>query len=206
MVIVGGLSAAALAFGFVMFATYVTRDPVSGWDKADGIVVLTGTDDRIQAGARLLNDGRAKRLLISGVNRQTTASDIQRIAKLERNALACCVDLGYEALDTFGNADEAKAWAVKHNFTRLIIVTSSYHMPRSMAELSIAMPERTLLAYPVLPRNFPDSGWWLHGQTTKLLLKEYLKFLPVAARLAAHRTIDWSGSNVVMAEPRTADG
>lgn len=206
LILIVGLSAASIAFGFVIFATYVTRDPISGWDKADGIVVLTGTEDRIQAGARLLGDGRAKRLLISGVNRQTTASDVMRIAKLERNIFECCVDLGYQALDTVGNADEAKTWAMTNGFTRLIVVTSSYHMPRSMAELSLAMPDRILLAHPVLPRNFPDTGWWLHVQTTKLLMKEYLKFLPAAARLAAHRTFDWSGSHVVMAEPHNADG
>ncbi len=206
-VFLAGFAAGTLAFGFVLFATTVTRDPVSGWDKADGIVVLTGTEDRIEAGARLLSDGRAERVLISGVNRMVRREDIQRISRLDSKTFACCVDLGYQALDTVGNADEARAWARRNGYTRLIIVTSSYHMPRSLAELSLAMPDRVLLPYPVLPRNFPDTGWWLHVATTRLLLTEYLKYLPAAARLTAQRVMGWhDDSSFDVATPQQANG
>lgn len=201
------LAAAVFAFGFVLFATAVTRDAVGGWDKADGIVVLTGGDSRIIAGARLLADGRAKRLLISGVNRRVRREDVERISGLDHTTFTCCVDLGYEALDTVGNADEARSWARANGYNRLIIVTSSYHMPRSLAELALAMPGAELIAQPVTPPSFPDTGWWLHVKTTRVLLSEYLKYLPAAARLATQRMMGWSDDqSVAVALPKRGDG
>ena len=107
IVVLLALGAGALVFGFVLFAANVTRDEVSGWDKADGIVVLTGGDNRLEAGAKLLSEHRAKRMLISGVNRKVRREEMQRLLGLDAQAFNCCVDLGYEALDTVGNADEA---------------------------------------------------------------------------------------------------
>jgi uncharacterized SAM-binding protein YcdF (DUF218 family) len=206
-VLLVAFAASVLAFGFLLFATNVMRNPTSGGDKADGIVVLTGGDSRIQVGARLLKDGRARRMLISGVNRKVSRTDILRIANLDQATMTCCVDLGYEALDTVGNADETRTWANAHGYTKLLIVTSSYHMPRSLAELALAMPNVELLPCVVTPRNFPDSGWWLHIATTKLLLSEYLKFLPAMARLTAQRVMGWNeGQSVAGAQQKRADG
>lgn len=207
LVTIAAVAAAAFAFGFVLFATKVTREDTSGWDKADGIVVLTGGDNRLEAGARLLRDGRAKRMLISGVNRKVTREEIQRILGLDAKTFNCCVDLGYEALDTVGNADETRTWANTNGYARLIVVTSSYHMPRSLAELSLAMPGVTLLPYTVTPKSFPETGWWLHVTTTRLLMSEYLKYIPAVARLTAQRVIGWnSGQSVAVAAPKRNDG
>lgn len=207
LVFFGALAAVMLAFGFVLFATSVMRDPVADGASADGIVVLTGGEARIQAGVRLLQNGRGKRLLISGVNRDTTRKDIQRISGLYSKLLVCCVDLGYEALDTVGNADEARTWAHTNGYSKVILVTSSYHMPRSLAELALAMPDVQVIPHTVTPRNFPDTGWWLHVKTTRLLLSEYLKYLPAAARLATQRVMGWPDSgSIAQARPKPADG
>ena len=47
------------------------------------------------------------------------------------------------------------------------------------------MPNVTLIPYPVTPRRFPETAWWLHATTTRVLVSEYLKYLPAMARLAA---------------------
>jgi uncharacterized SAM-binding protein YcdF (DUF218 family) len=207
LVFFAALMAAGLAFGFVIFATSVMRDPLGGTDTADGIVVLTGGDNRIVEGARLLRENRGKRLLISGVNRRTTREDVQRISGLDHKAFTCCVDLGYDALDTVGNADETRTWANSNNYKKLIVVTSSYHMPRGLAELSLAMPDKTLIPHAVTPRNFPEGGWWLHVATTRVLLSEYLKYLPAAARLKTQRLMGWHNDHVItVAEPKRTDG
>jgi uncharacterized SAM-binding protein YcdF (DUF218 family) len=201
------LAAAALAFGFVLFAVSVTRDDASGWDKADGIVVLTGGDLRLETGAKLMSEGRAKRLLISGVNRKVTREEMQRLLGLDTKTFNCCVDLGYEALDTVGNADETRTWAMNNGYTKLIIVTSRYHMPRSLAELALVMPRVTLIPYAVTPRRFPETAWWLHTTTTRVLISEYLKFLPAVARLTAQRVLNWcDGSSTAVAVPKRTDG
>jgi uncharacterized SAM-binding protein YcdF (DUF218 family) len=203
LVYLAALAAATLAFGFMIFATSVMRDTPDAAEAADGIVVLTGGDNRIVAGGKLLAQGRAKRLLISGVNRHTRREDVQRISGLDPKAFNCCVDLGYEALDTVGNADETRTWANSNTYNSLIVVTSSYHMPRSIAELSLAMPSRKLIPFVVTPRSFPDSGWWLHVATTRVLLSEYLKYLPAAARLSAQRLMGWQDDHsITVAEPK----
>lgn len=174
--------------GFLWFAETVTRPPVAP-RGADGIVVLTGGHQRITEAGRLLADGRGRRLLVSGVNRHTTGEEIRRLAALEPRLFECCVDLGYEALDTAGNAEEAGAWAAAHRYTSLIVVTSDYHMPRSMAELARVMPGVGLIPHPVRTRQLGEDGWWTSAGALRILAPEYLKFLPSAARLAAARVL-----------------
>jgi uncharacterized SAM-binding protein YcdF (DUF218 family) len=207
LIVIAAIAAATLAFGFVLFATSVMRGPFGGTERADGIVVLTGGDNRIVEGARLLAEGRGKRLLISGVNRRTRREDVQRISGLDLKSFTCCVDLGYEALDTIGNADETRTWANSNGYTSLIVVTSSYHMPRGLAELSLTMPDRELIPHAVTPRSFQVSGWWLHVSTTRILLSEYLKYLPAVARLTAQRMLGWNENRAIaVVEPKCTDG
>jgi uncharacterized SAM-binding protein YcdF (DUF218 family) len=176
-----------LVLGFMLFAAVAMREPVDSAAAADGIVVLTGTDSRIVEGGRLLKQGRAKRMLISGVNRQTSRTDLQRISGMDEASFQCCVDLGYEALDTIGNADETRHWVKDLNFRSVIVVTSSYHMPRSITELRLAMPDITLTAHSVQTKGARPDAWWLYARTTRVLIREYLKFLPAAARFTVAR-------------------
>jgi uncharacterized SAM-binding protein YcdF (DUF218 family) len=186
----------AFVGGFVIFASSITRYvAAAGSGRADGIVVLTGGEHRLSEAARLLAEGRGKRLLISGANRMATREDLHRKSGLSPALFDCCVDIGYDALTTSGNALETRAWAMDRGYTRLILVTSSYHMPRSLVELERAMPEVALLPYPVVSSNFRTERWWLHGATTRLLFTEYLKFLPSAARLGVAKLLgsrEWS--------------
>lgn len=186
---------AAFALGFVAFALVVMRTPDPTVAKADGIVVLTGGDIRIHEGARLLREGRAGRLLISGVNKHTGRQDVLKISGLGAQQFNCCVDLGYTALDTIGNAYETRSWAEAMRFESLIVVTSSYHMPRSIAELARELPNTTLIAHPVQPPGFTEGAWWLRPRTTRILASEYVKFLPAAARYAASRMLPWQESS-----------
>ena len=184
-----GLCAALFVFGFVLFAASVMRLPPPVTQNADGIIVLTGGDFRISEGARLLQERRADRMLISGVNAKASRDDLIKLSGLATPAFDCCVELGYAAQDTVGNAEEARMWVQARGLTRLIIVTSSYHMPRSLAELAIALPEAQLIPHAVVPLKFRDRAWWLHAGAARILLSEYVKFLPVAARLGVMRHV-----------------
>ncbi len=101
----------------------------------------------------------------------------------------CCVDIGYEAQDTPGNADETMHWAADQRFSKLIIVTSSYHMPRSLTELGRVMPDVKLVPYPVVTQGFRKDRWWRDFGTARILLSEYVKFLPSAARFGVARLL-----------------
>jgi uncharacterized SAM-binding protein YcdF (DUF218 family) len=197
---VGGL-AALLALGFVLFASVVTRAPADNNPHADGIVVLTGEGRRIAEGARLLDEGRAHRMLISGVFRRTGKKALLDISGLAEDKFDCCVDVGYAALDTAGNANETRAWAASRSFNSLIVVTASYHMPRSLAELSLAMPGVQLIPHPVVPNNFEPARWWMHAAVARTLISEYLKFLPSAAHLTVARLLHPGAASSVAEMP-----
>lgn len=189
MILGAGATVSLLAFGFVLFASIVTRLPAQNNPHADGIVVLTGEGRRIAEGARLLSEGRAERMLISGVFRRTGKKALIEISGLSEDKFDCCVDVGYTALDTAGNANETRAWAVSRGYGSLIVVTASYHMPRSLAELSLALPATRLIPHPVVPNNFPPTRWWLSASATRTLVSEYFKFLPTVAHLTVARLL-----------------
>ena len=79
------------------------------------------------------------------------------------------------------------------------------HVPFPLAnELALALG---LVPFAVTPRRFPEEAWWLHTATTRVLLSEYLKFLPAIGRLTAQRVINWrDGPWVAVASPKRVDG
>lgn len=194
---IAGGALALVAFGFVLFANAVMRDPEVQNAHADGIVVLTGGQTRIAEAARLLEEKRGSRLLISGVNQKIGRPSLLKISGLDERTFNCCVDLGYAALNTVGNADETRRWAEALGYDRLIVVTASYHMPRSLAELAREMPNIELVPHPVAPDVLRRKAWWLDSTATRLLASEYIKFLPAAVRLVVARGMaPWQATSV----------
>jgi uncharacterized SAM-binding protein YcdF (DUF218 family) len=168
---------ALLGYGlsFVLFVGNLPTAPAM-LPKADGIVALTGGDERLDTAVALLERGVGKRLLVSGVSPQTTKETVGKMSEGGARFL-CCADIGYAAEDTHGNAQEAAQWARDNHFDSLVIVTSRYHMPRALREFSAAIPEVTLIAYPVEQSRIDLSGWWMHPHTVQLLHREYVKYL-----------------------------
>jgi uncharacterized SAM-binding protein YcdF (DUF218 family) len=183
-----GLKLAALCgvlllAGFGCFIWFLPDQEVMLDRNADGIVVLTGGTSRVSDALELLSSGRGKRLLITGVNPGTTTGDIARQVVDYNRLLACCVDYDYSAFNTLGNAVQARRWALEHRFNSLIVVTSSYHMPRAIAELSHQLPDVALIPYPVVSDRLRIEPWWSNGTTTRLVLSEYLKYLAAKVRM-----------------------
>lgn len=176
-------AAILLVGGFGYFIWHLPDQQIELDRDADGIVVLTGGDSRVSDGLALLAARRAKRLLISGVYTGTTASDIGRQVVDYNRMLACCVDLDYSAVNTLGNAVGARQWTVKNGFHSLIVVTSAYHMPRALAELSHQLPEVALIPYPVVSDRLRIEPWWSNSATTKVVLSEYFKYLAAKLRM-----------------------
>lgn len=171
--------------GFVYFVSSIPEQQPLPPD-ADAIVVLTGGSSRIADAMRLLQDGHGRRLLISGVHQQTSRQAISAQMPEFADLFDCCVDLGRFALNTAGNAQEALDWAEDQGFRRLIIVTSNYHMPRSLAEFGNTMPDVELIPYPVVPDGARGDDWWRSPATIRLMMLEYIKYLAVLARQQMH--------------------
>jgi uncharacterized SAM-binding protein YcdF (DUF218 family) len=176
-------AAILLVGGFGYFIWELPDQQIELDRNADGIVVLTGGDSRVSDGLALLAAGRAKRLLISGVYTGTTTSDIARQVVDYNRLLTCCVDLDYSAINTLGNAVGTRQWTLKNGFHSLIVVTSAYHMPRALAELSHQLPGVALIPYPVVSDRLRVEPWWSNGATTKVVLSEYVKYLAAKLRM-----------------------
>lgn len=195
VIVLGMLASLAGAAGFWAFAETVHKLSPARDPRADAIVVLTGDEERITTGVRLMAEGRAPRLLISGVNPTTRMpTELKRPvdgSDTTRDALVrCCIEIGHAAMNTSGNADEARQWVRSNGFRSLIVVTSSYHMLRSRVEFARVMPDIHLVSHPVSAgRNLQLENWWHHWPTARLLFGEYLKFLGSSARFSVARLV-----------------
>jgi uncharacterized SAM-binding protein YcdF (DUF218 family) len=176
------LVAIAFGVGFLLFIYSLERVERPPAARADGIVALTGGSQRIGDAIDLLAQGYANRLLISGVNERTSRDEIERLNPGQRRLFDCCVDLDYRARNTIGNAIETRRWAERNRFRSLIIVTSAYHMPRTMVELNHALPDLRKVPYAVVTRVLDPHSWWYNPATARVLASEYVKLLVVWLR------------------------
>jgi uncharacterized SAM-binding protein YcdF (DUF218 family) len=188
----GIASIAAFASGFLWFAWRVPRQEVALTAKADGIVVLTGGASRVVDAVELLASGHGKRLLITGVNRTTHSGELARLTPEYRQFFYCCIDLDHVARNTIGNAVETQRWTVDRGFRSLVIVTSNYHMPRAMAELTHRLPDIELIPFPVVTERLAEP-WWSSVTNARLLLSEYVKYLIAVARIRLEPKIEQAG-------------
>lgn len=174
----GLLGVLALGGGFLAFVAAIERTERPAVGRADAIVALTGGSQRIGDAIDLLADGRGRRLLISGVNERTSRDEIARLNPNQEHWIDCCIDLDYRARNTIGNAIETRRWMRRHGFTSIAVVTSNYHMPRTLVELHHALDEgETVIPYPVVSEGFDIAHWWTDPATARLVGAEYLKFL-----------------------------
>jgi uncharacterized SAM-binding protein YcdF (DUF218 family) len=175
------------AAGFVGFISQLRGAETKPAGTADGIVVLTGGSSRVSDAMELLAGGYGKRLLISGVYPTNGALDISRSLSDNpsdnQSLLTCCVDLDYSAVNTRSNAAETRHWVHERGFKSLIVVTSNYHMPRALVELSHAMPNVELIPFAVVADKWRDEPWWTNGATVRLLLSEYVKYVAAEVRV-----------------------
>lgn len=167
-----GVAAVLYLLGFLVFVATLPKPQATDDAQADAIVALTGEGDRLGPAVSLLEMGNGGRLLITGVNRVTSKTQLKSLLK-GGPSFDCCADLGFAAADTRGNAEEAASWAHNHHYRSLIVVTASYHMPRSLLEFSAEMPDVALIPFPVAT----DSPGGLSWQNFRRLNGEYVKFL-----------------------------
>jgi uncharacterized SAM-binding protein YcdF (DUF218 family) len=182
------LAVVMLVIGFFIFTGSIERSQLEP-RTADGIAVLTGGAARIDEAMKLLTQQKAKRLLITGVNRTTSTEELKQLASQGDQLFSCCVDIDKEARNTIDNATETSQWVARNHYTSVIVVTSNYHMPRALAELARVMPGVTLIPYSVVDNNVHLDRWWTFPGTTRLLISEYLKYLPALARLGATQLV-----------------
>lgn len=201
------LAAIALLWlgGGIAYVERVESLPAPNEMQTDAIVVLTGGAARLTTALRLLNENKAERLLVSGVAQTATkATLLQAVLPAMPDAAPlggssasgnwqgidlqllfdCCVDLGFEAEDTAGNAAETASWAAARGYRTIRLVTANYHMPRAQVEFGRYLSGMTVVPHPVRSDAMRVEDWWQRRTATFFLLGEYTKY--VAALLRAH--------------------
>ena len=169
------VSALAWGVGLIWFA-HVAMRPGSVPPSADGIVALTGGAGRIEVALQLLESGRGRLLLVSGVSHGVEFTELARRAGVDPEPLASRVTMGRDARSTFGNATETASWARSNDLHSLIVVTAGYHMARALTEIRRALPEVRLYPDAVMPPALRGPGGFSRA---RLLAAEYTKWLLV---------------------------
>jgi uncharacterized SAM-binding protein YcdF (DUF218 family) len=165
---------------FVANSLTIRGDPT----PTDAIVVLTGGRLRLETGLQLLTAGTAKKLFVSGVNQRVDREELLRTLGPVAGRAACCIALGHEADNTFGNARETANWMHEEGYRSLRLVTSWYHMQRALLEFDRAMPQITIIAYPVFVQHGDAERWWSWHGPLVLIITEYDKYLAAWIRSA----------------------
>jgi len=149
--------------------------------KTDAIVVLTGGTGRVERALIVLSEGGAPILFISGVGEKVTQRQMllahaqphirARIAQREPEII-----FDYVASSTRSNADQTAEFVRENNIRSIRLITSNYHMPRSMLEFRLQMPKVKIVADPVLPAD-TSRMWWDDKPSRKLVFSEFGKYL-----------------------------
>jgi uncharacterized SAM-binding protein YcdF (DUF218 family) len=170
---------------------FVHRIPSEPQDNSEGtadvIVVLTGGELRVAHGFRRLEEGKARILFISGVGRKVKRRELlSAFASPElREAILAepeRLQLDYEASNTQSNAVETARFIHEHAYHSLRLITAGYHMPRSLLECRLLMPDVAIIPDPVLPTAFRRDQWWKDAATRHIVLSEFHKFWAVRFR------------------------
>lgn len=172
---VSGLLVLAWALGFVLFA--VTLPQPAAEEPTDAVVVLTGGAGRIERGLEVLKRGWARQLLVSGVDQSVKPYEFALEYRVRPSRMACCVTLGYQAMDTRSNALETAEWLRHERVKSVRLVTSDWHMRRARLELDRLAPQGGMIIADAVPTRPSFSA----------LLREYNKLLArtVAGALGA---------------------
>ena len=180
LVVYAVIAAASLLAGLQHFVLTLPQQPRGALQFTDGIVVMTGGQQRLNDGLKLLNDGKAEKMLISGVgegvNRAVLVQELE-LDDREAGALFCCVELDFTADSTRGNAAATKQWAAEHGMRSVRLVTASYHMPRALAVFAREMPDLDIYQWAVMPEDLQIQNWWFDRAMFRLLSREYVKYL-----------------------------
>jgi uncharacterized SAM-binding protein YcdF (DUF218 family) len=170
------------AAGLVWFASQLPHEVRDADTRTDAIAVLTGGLGRLDAGFRLLSEKHAGKLFVSGVYRGVDVNHLLELFQQKPEGLKCCLEIGHSADNTAGNAAETAQWVRQNGFRSLRVVTSGYHMPRTMLEFRHAMPDIELISHPVFMDHVKQERWWAWPGTSSLIVGEYNKYLLAGIR------------------------
>ena len=164
------------AVGFILFAVTLGK-PAPAALKTDAVVVITGGPGRLEHGMDVLQQGKAKRLLVAGADPSVTKRDLGVRLGGRQRLLGCCVDLGSESVDTRSNAEESQRWLAKRKYKSVRLITSDWHMRRARYEFRKVLGSKLVLETDAV-RSEP-SFITLFGEYNKYVLRRLAVWLDI---------------------------
>ncbi|MEC8100472.1 MAG: YdcF family protein [Pseudomonadota bacterium] len=159
--------------GFQRFYLSIKNYQITYNKNIQGIAVLTGGKGRISEGLEVFKSYKDIYLLISGVDKSIKIEEILP-ANLLNNQKVFTDTISETTRD---NAIAIIKWAKKYNIRHIKIITSDYHMPRSMIVLSKNTKNLSFYAHPVKSNIDIMLGDLKSLNKLNFLMKEYFKYL-----------------------------
>jgi uncharacterized SAM-binding protein YcdF (DUF218 family) len=144
------------AIGFLWFVVALPR-PVEERITTDAVIVPTGAAGRIPRGLAVLEQGLARKMLVSGVDTEVKPGEFAAEFAVPPAQMECCITLGFAAVDTRSNAAEIAKWVAQNDVHSLRLVTTDWHMRRVASELDRTLPDRVTVVRDAVPSQ-PDLG------------------------------------------------
>ena len=170
----------------------ITESPI---EKADAIVVLGGSanyKERARAAAKLLQEGRSPRVLVTNDNmRGPWSSAQQRNPFFYERALEEIKNAGVSTTSvellpqpvasTHEEAELVRQYAEEHQLHSVLIVTSAYHSRRALWVFSRVFRDTGIRIGLINVRPGDESPrpatWWLSLRGWRLVPTEYVKLV-----------------------------
>lgn len=157
--------------GFVFTIESVEHAPSR---RADAIVALSGDRQRVRKAVDLLTRGYGGRLLITGID---NADEIARQYAGHQRLFECCVDVNQASHSTREDAAQTGRWVREHGLRSILVVTSNFHMRRTLIELDHTLPGVRKIPHPVAMERADLLEWWRNPRALKLIAGEYAKLV-----------------------------
>ena len=122
------------------YRNLVTLDPQCAYD----VVILTGGRYRISTAIKFINKNNIQSIFISGVYPKTHQHHLFPRDKFLKNVP---IILGKKARNTHENALEISEWRQQENVQEILLITSDYHMIRSLMEIKKANSDLRIIPY-----------------------------------------------------------
>ena len=163
----------SFTYGLIIFLKKIQYNQVNFNSKTEGIAVLTGGKGRIDLGLKLFKKNKNLQLIISGVDKKVSGKSI--IPDNLNNKSSITIDKVSES--TYQNAKIINKWASKYKLQNVTIITSYYHMPRSMMLIQSLTPTVNFYAYPVEKKVSDKISFRENILYYFFLTEEYIKYL-----------------------------
>lgn len=161
---------AATIFAWIVFLSWaytrevrlILRQPVTAWTEdisADCAVALTGGPQRIREGLDLLSRHSVQKLIISGVNPQTSFREIFPLAPYYGDLREQDVVLERRSQTTFGNAQQTLPLVEALHCRDLVLITSRIHMRRALSTFRAEFPNDFPIIVRAVPAIKDPPGW-----------------------------------------------